>query len=55
MTGFEGVKGTWREGEAWHCEKPREVGEGATSLSVEGRGLKESCKEDEAWHHKEGL
>ena len=40
-TGSEGVQGSWRVAEAWPCERPGEaIGEGATSVLVEGLGLK---------------
>jgi hypothetical protein len=46
-TGFEGNKRT-----AEYCVRSQKaIGEGA----VDGSGLKESCKEDEAWHHGESL
>jgi len=57
-TGFEGMKGSWRAAEAWHCESPwKAVDEGAASASVaiNGLGLKGSCKGIEAWHHEESL
>ena len=39
--GFEGMKGSWRAVEAWHCERPgKAIGEGVTS--VVGPGLKGS-------------
>ena len=39
--GFEGMKGSWRAVEAWHCERPvKAIGEGVTS--VVGPGLKSS-------------
>ena len=42
--------------EAWHCEKPwKTIGEGATSVGIDGPGLKGSCKGVEAWHHEESL
>ena len=53
-TGFKGMKMSWRAAEAWHCERSgKATGEGAASVAVDGPGLKESCKEVEAWHHKE--
>lgn len=37
-------------------ERPEEpIGEGVTSVSVEGPELKGSWKEIEAWHHVSGL
>ena len=55
-TGFEGMKGSQRETEAWHCERPRKaIGEGAASVAVDSPGLKGPCKEFEAWHHEGGL
>ena len=48
--GFEGMEGSWRTAEAWHCERPEKVlGEGATSVTVDGSGLKEYCKDIEAY------
>ena len=36
-TGFEGMKGSWRAAEAWHCERPeRAIGEGVASVAVDG-------------------
>ena len=53
-TGFEGMKGTWRAAKARHCERlGKAIGEGAASVTVEGLGLRESCREVEAWHHEE--
>jgi hypothetical protein len=44
-TSFEGMKGSRRAAEAWHCERPGKViGEGATSVVVDGPGLKWLCK-----------
>jgi hypothetical protein len=55
-TGFEGIKGSWRAAEAWHCERPqRTIGEGAASITVDSPGLKGSCKEVEAWYQEESL
>jgi hypothetical protein len=35
-TGFESMKGSLREAEAWHCERPwKAIGEGSASVSVE--------------------
>jgi hypothetical protein len=46
------MKRSW----GWHCERPwKAIGEGATSVAVDGPGLKGSCKEVEAWHHEESL
>ena len=43
-TGFEGMKGSHREAEAGHCERPwNAIGKGATSVEVDGPGLKEAC------------
>jgi hypothetical protein len=48
-TGFEGMKGSRRAAEARHCERPwKAIGEGATSVAFDGRGLKGSCKGFEA-------
>jgi hypothetical protein len=55
-TGFEGMKGSWREAEAWHCERSwKATGEGAASVAVDSPGQKVSCKEVEAWHHEGSL
>ena len=55
-TGFEGMKGSCRAAEAWHCERPwKAIGEGAASVAIDGPGLKGSCKGVEAWHHEESL
>jgi hypothetical protein len=51
-TGFEGMKGSHRATEAWHCERPwKAIGKGASSVAIDGPGLKGSCKGVEAWHH----
>ena len=43
-TGFEGMKGSHKAAEAWHCERPwKAIGEGATVVAIEGPGLKGSC------------
>ena len=43
-TDFEGLKGSNRAAEAWHCERPwKAIGEGAASVAIEGPGLKGSC------------
>ena len=48
-TGFEGMKGSHRAAEAWHCERPwKAIGEGAASVASDGLGLKGSCKGFEA-------
>jgi hypothetical protein len=55
-TGFEGMMVSWRAAEAWHCESPgKAIGEGTTSVAGDSPGLKRSCKEVEAWHHKESI
>ena len=34
-TGFEGLKGSWRATEAWHCERPGQAtDEGAASIAL---------------------
>ena len=34
-TDLEGIKGSWKAAEAWHCERQEEViGEGAVSVVV---------------------
>jgi hypothetical protein len=39
-TGFEGMKGSGRAAEVWHCEGPwKAIGEGAASVAIEGSGL----------------
>ena len=49
---IEGMKGSWRAADRWHCEKAEEaIGKVATSLVVEGPGLKVISKDIEAWHH----
>jgi hypothetical protein len=51
--GFKGMKGSMREAEVWHCQRPgKAIGEGAASVAVEGPGLKGSCKGIEPWHHE---
>ena len=53
--GCEGMEGSQKAAEAWHCERPKKVtGEGAASVEVDGPELKESCKV-ETWHHEESL
>jgi hypothetical protein len=48
-TDFEGMKGSWRAAEAWHCERPwKDIGEGTASVAIDGPGLKGSCKGAEA-------
>ena len=55
-TGFDGMAESWRTAEAWLRERLGEaIGEGASSLVVEGLDLKGSCREAEAWHHEESL
>ena len=42
-TGFEGMKGSCRAAEAWHCERPwKAIGEGAASVAIDSPGLKGS-------------
>jgi hypothetical protein len=42
--GFEGMKGSCRTAEAWHCERPwKAIGEGAASVAIDSPGLKGSC------------
>jgi hypothetical protein len=54
--GFEGMEGSWRTAEAWHCERPEKaIGEVAASVAVDSPGWKGSCKEVEAWYHAESL
>ena len=51
---FEGMKGSWRAAEAWHCERPgKDISEDA--VVVDGPGLKILCKNVEAWHHEKNL
>jgi hypothetical protein len=55
-TGFEGKKGSQRADDARHCERPwKAIGEDATSVTIDGPGLKGSFKGVEAWHHEESL
>ena len=55
-TGYEGMKGSWRAAEAWHCEYPGEaIDEGTASVAVDGPRLKGSGKGAEAWHHERSL
>jgi hypothetical protein len=55
-TGFEGMKGSWRAAEAWHCERPsKAIGRATASAAVDSPRLKGSCREIEAWHHEENL
>jgi len=55
-SGFEGMKASWRAAEAGHCERPwKATGEGAASVTVDGPGLKGSCKGFESWHHEDSL
>ena len=54
--GFEGIKGSCKAAEAWHCERPRKaIGESAASVAGDNPELKGSCKEVGVWHHKESL
>ena len=40
-TGFEGIKGSWRAAEVWHCERLGEAnGEDVSSVTIESPGLK---------------
>jgi hypothetical protein len=42
-TGFEGMKGSRRAAEDWHCKRPwKSIGEGAASVAIDGLGLKGS-------------
>jgi hypothetical protein len=42
-TGFEGMKGSHKAAEAWHCERPwKAIGEVAASDAIEDPGLKGS-------------
>ena len=55
-TGSEGIKGTWRAAETWHCESPgKATGESAASVAVDGPGLKGSGKKAEVRHLKGSL
>jgi hypothetical protein len=39
-TGFEGMKGSWRSAEAWHCERPgKPFGEVASSVAIDSPRL----------------
>ena len=43
-TVFEGMKGSCRAAEAWHCERPwKAICEGVPSVAIDGPGLKGSC------------
>ena len=55
-TGFEGMKGSCKEAEAWHCERPwKVIGEGVASVAIDGPRQKGSCKRVEAWYSEESL
>jgi hypothetical protein len=55
-TGFEGMRGSWRAAEAWYCARAwKVINKGGASVVVDSSGLKESCKEVEAWYHEESL
>ena len=55
-TGFEGMKGSMKAAEAWYCERPKKaISESSASVAVDRPVLKGSCKNVEAWHHKERL
>jgi hypothetical protein len=55
-TGFEGMKGSWRAAEVWHCERELKViVEGSASVAVDSPSLMGSCKVVEAWLHEESL
>jgi hypothetical protein len=50
------MKGSGKEAEACHCEKPRKAfGDSADSVVADGPGLKKSHKGVEACHHYERL
>ena len=50
------MKGWGREAAIWHYKRLGEaIGEVATSVAVEGLGLKGSWKEVYAWQHEESL
>lgn len=51
-SGFEGMKGSYRVAEAWHCAKP---GKAIGESSVNDPGLKGLYKEVEAWPTKGSL
>ena len=39
-TGFEGMKGSHKAAEAWHCERLwKAIGEGAASVAIDRPGL----------------
>jgi hypothetical protein len=46
------MKGSWRATGAWYCERPEEA---IALVAVKGLGLKRTCREVEAWYHKESL
>ena len=56
-TSLEGMKGSWRAAEAFHCERPgKAIAEGATaSVAVDCPRLEWSCKEAEAWYCEHSL
>jgi hypothetical protein len=44
-TGFEGMKGSCRAADVWHCENPwKAIDEDAASVAIDGPGLKGSYK-----------
>jgi hypothetical protein len=46
--GFKSMKESWIAAEAWLCERPEKaIGEDTASVTVDGLGLKGSCKEIE--------
>ena len=54
-TGFEGMKGTLRTAEAWHCERSwKAIGEASGSV-VDSPGPKGSYKGIKVWHYEESL
>jgi hypothetical protein len=43
-TGFEGMKGSRRTAETWHCKRPwKATGKGADSVTIDSPGMKRSC------------
>jgi hypothetical protein len=46
--GFEGIKGSCRAAETWHCERlGKTIGEGAASVVVDSLELEGPCKKVE--------
>ena len=54
-TGFEGMRGSWRAAEAWHCERSGEAAEELFHQEqlIDSPGSKGSCREGEAPRQEE--